>query len=39
MVGGTLAVPKAGEVTLDWTQHQRTINRLAHMVVEIAPYR
>jgi hypothetical protein len=39
MVGGTLAVPNAGEVTLHWAQHQRTINRIGHMVVEIAPYR
>ena len=39
MVGGTLAVPTAGEVTLHWAQYRRTINRLAHMVVEIAPYR
>ena len=38
MVGGTLAVPNAGEVTLHWAQYRRTINRLAHMAVEIAPY-
>jgi hypothetical protein len=39
MVGGTLAVLNAGEVTLHWAQPQRTINRIGHMVVEIAPYR
>lgn len=39
MVGGTLAVPNAGEVTLQWAQPLRTINRIGHMVVEIAPYR
>jgi hypothetical protein len=39
MVGGTLAVPKAGDVTLHWAQPLRTINRMGHMVVEIAPYR
>jgi len=39
MVGGTLAVPNAGEVTLHWAQPLRTINRLGHMAVEIAPYR
>jgi hypothetical protein len=39
MVGGTLAVPSAGEVTLRWTQPLRTINRIGHMAVEIAPYR
>jgi hypothetical protein len=39
MVGGTLAVPNAGEVTLHWAQPLRTINRIGHMVVEIAPYR
>jgi hypothetical protein len=39
MVGGTLPVLKAGEVTLHWSQYERTINRLGHMVVEIAPYK
>ena len=39
MVGGTLAVPNAGEVTLHWRQPLRTINRIGHMAVEIAPYR
>ena len=39
MVGGTLAVLNAGEVTLHWAQPLRTINRLGHMAVEIAPYR
>ncbi len=38
MVGGTLAVPTAGEVTLHWAQYRRTINRLGHMAVEIAPH-
>ena len=37
MVGGTLPVLKAGEVTLHWAQYARTINRLGHMAVEIAP--
>ena len=39
MVGGTLPVLKAGEVTLHWGQYTRTINRLGHMAVEIAPYK
>jgi hypothetical protein len=39
MVGGTLAVPNAGEVTLEWAQPLRTINRLGHIAVEIAPFR
>jgi len=39
MVGGTLPVLKAGEVTLHWSQYERNINRLGHMVVEIAPYK
>lgn len=39
MVGGTLAVLNAGEVTLHWAQPLRTINRLGHIAVEIAPYR
>jgi hypothetical protein len=39
MVGGTLAVLNAGEVTLHWAQPQRTINRLGHMAAEVAPYR
>jgi len=38
MVGGTLPVLNAGEVTLHWAQYRRSINRLAHMAVEIAPY-
>ena len=38
MVGGTLAVPVAGEITLHWSQYRRTINRIGHMAVEIAPY-
>ena len=37
MVGGTLPVLNAGEVTLHWAQYTRTINRLGHMAVEIAP--
>jgi hypothetical protein len=39
LVGGTLFVPTAGEVTLHWIQGRWTINRLAHVAVEIAPYR
>ncbi len=39
MVGGTLAVPNAGEVILHWAQPLRTINRIGHMAVEIVPYR
>ena len=37
LVGGTLPVPSAGEVTLKWSQSRRLINRLAHVAVEIAP--
>jgi hypothetical protein len=39
LVGGTLLVPTAGEISLHWVQGRWTINRLAHVVVEIAPYR
>ena len=39
LVGGTLAVPSAGEVTLKWAQSTRKINRLAHVAVEIAPHK
>ncbi len=39
MVGGTLPVLNAGEVTLHWAQYTRSINRLGHMAVEIAPYK
>jgi len=39
LLGGTLHVPEAGKVTLQWGQLQRPINRLAHVAVEIAPYR
>jgi hypothetical protein len=38
LVGGTLFVPIAGETTLRWVQRRWTINRLAHVVVEIAPH-
>ena len=38
LLGGTLPVPSAGEVTLKWAQSTRLINRLAHVAVEIAPY-
>lgn len=38
LVGGTLPVLSAGEVTLKWAQSRRTINRLAHVAVEIAPH-
>ena len=37
LVGGTMSVPIAGEVTLRWVQRRWTVNRLAHVVVEIAP--
>jgi hypothetical protein len=37
LVGGTLSVPNAGEVSLHWRQSKRTVNRLAHVAVEIAP--
>ena len=36
LVGGTLFVPTAGEVSLHWRQSKRTVNRLAHVAVEIA---
>jgi hypothetical protein len=39
LVGGTLFVPTAGEITLHWIQGRWTINRLAHVAVEIAPRR
>jgi hypothetical protein len=39
LVGGTLFVPTAGEISLHWVQGRWTINRLAHVVVEIVPYR
>jgi hypothetical protein len=39
LVGGTLSVPSAGEVTLTWAQGRRTVNRLAHIAVEIAPHK
>jgi hypothetical protein len=37
LVGGTMFVPIAGEITLHWVQRRWTINRLAHVVIEIAP--
>lgn len=37
LVGGTMFVPIAGEITLHWVQRRWTINRLAHVAVEIAP--
>ena len=39
LAGGTLSVPIAGEVTLHWVQRRLTLNRLAHVAVEIAPYK
>ena len=39
LVGGTMLVSTAGEITLHWIQGRWTINRLAHVAVEIAPYR
>ena len=39
LVGGTLFVPTVGEVTLHWIQRRWTINRLAHVVLEIAPHK
>jgi hypothetical protein len=39
LVGGTLTVLSAGEVTLHWAQSRRSINRLAHVAVEIAPHK
>ena len=38
LLGGTLHVPEAGKVALQWGQLKRSINRLAHVAVEIAPY-
>lgn len=37
LVGGTIFVPIAGEISLNWVQRRWTINRLAHVAVEIAP--
>jgi hypothetical protein len=37
LVGGTIFAPLAGEITLHWVQRRWTINRLAHVAVEIAP--
>jgi hypothetical protein len=37
LAGGTMFVPVAGEITLHWVQRRWTINRLAHVAVEIAP--
>ncbi len=39
LVGGTLPVPEAGEVILQWSQFKRSINRLAHVAVEVVPYK
>ncbi len=39
LAGGTLSVLTAGEVTLHWVQLRLTINRLAHVAVEVAPYK
>jgi len=39
LVGGTMSVAIAGEITLRWVQRRWTVNRLAHVVVEIAPHR
>ncbi len=39
LLGGTLPVPAPGEVVLNWAQSKRSINRLAHIAVEISPYR
>jgi hypothetical protein len=38
-VGGTLFVPTASEISLHWIQKRWTINRLAHVAVEIAPHK
>jgi hypothetical protein len=35
LLGGTLSVPTAGEVSLQWAQSRRTVNRLAHVAVEV----
>ncbi len=37
LVGGTMFVPIAGEITLHWVQRRWTVNRLAHVAIEIAP--
>ena len=37
LLGGTLPVPAAGEVTLHWAM-KKWHNRLAHVAVEISPY-
>lgn len=37
LIGGTLPVPTAGEVALQWAQSRRSINRLVHIAVEISP--
>ena len=37
LVGGTMFVPIAGEISLHWVQRRWTINRLAHVAMEIAP--
>ena len=37
LVGGTMFVPVAGEITLHWVQRRWTVNRLAHVAMEIAP--
>jgi hypothetical protein len=39
LVGGTLSVLSAGEVKLHWAQSMRSINRLAHVAVEIVPHK
>ena len=39
LVGGTLSVMSASEVTLKWIQSRRMINRLAHVTVEIPPHK
>jgi hypothetical protein len=38
LVGGTMFVSTPSEVTLHWVQRRWTINRLAHVVFEIAPH-
>ena len=39
LVGGTISAPTASEITLHWIQRRWTINRLAHVAVEIAPHK
>jgi hypothetical protein len=39
LVGGTMFVPTAGEITLHWIQRRWAINRLAHVALEIAPHK